>query len=58
MDSTLIIEYAEALANGGRSLMPRALAERRHALREIGLALAACEKSVQIIYERNLRPAM
>jgi hypothetical protein len=25
-------------------------------LRVIGLALAACEKSVQIIYERDLRP--
>jgi glutathione S-transferase len=26
-------------------------------LRLIGLALAACEKSVQIVYERQLRPA-
>jgi glutathione S-transferase len=57
MDSTLIIEYAEALAAGRRSLMPGALGERQHALREIGLALAACEKSIQIVYERNLRPA-
>lgn len=56
MDSTLILDYAEALA-GGKSLMPAGLAERRDALRCIGLALAACEKSVQIIYERNLRPA-
>ena len=31
--------------------------ERQHALRVIGLALAACEKSIQIIYERQLRPA-
>ena len=57
MDSTLIIEYAEALAAGRRSLMPSAPDERRHTLREIGLALAACEKSIQIVYERNLRPA-
>jgi glutathione S-transferase len=56
MDSTLIIEYAEALAGGRRSLMPHALAERQHALHDIGLALAACEKSISIIYERNLRP--
>jgi glutathione S-transferase len=56
MDSTLILDYAEALAGGRRSLMPRGIAERQHALRVIGLALAACEKSVQIIYERNLRP--
>ena len=56
MDSTLIIEYAEALAAPRRSLMPLGIAERQHALRVIGLALAACEKSVQIVYERNLRP--
>ena len=56
MDSTLIIEYAEALAAGRKSLMPGLLHERQHALREIGLALAACEKSIQIVYERNLRP--
>ena len=55
MDSTLILEYAEALARP-RSLMPARPAELQHALRVIGLALAACEKSVQIIYERNLRP--
>lgn len=57
MDSTLIIEYAEALATSRRSLMPASMAERQHTLRIIGLALAACEKSVQIVYERNLRPA-
>jgi glutathione S-transferase len=57
MDSTLILEYAEALVIPPKSLMPADLSERQHALRLIGLALAACEKSVQIIYERNLRPA-
>src|SRR5881296_1157490 len=57
MDSTLILEYAEALAAPRKSLMPKGVAERQHALRVIGLALAACEKGVQIIYERNLRPA-
>lgn len=56
MDSTLILEYAETLAAQRRSLMPKDIAERQHALRIIGLALAACEKSVQIVYERNLRP--
>ena len=55
MDSTLILEYAETLA-APRSLMPREPADRRAALRTIGLALAACEKSVQLVYERNLRP--
>ncbi|SDY43887.1 Glutathione S-transferase [Collimonas sp. OK242] len=57
MDSTLILDYAEALAAPGKSLMPAAIGERQHALRVIGLALAACEKTVQIVYERNLRPA-
>jgi len=56
MDSTLIIEHAEALAAPHRSLMPAGLAERQHSLRVIGLALAACEKAVQIVYERNVRP--
>ena len=56
MDSTLIIELAEALAAPGRSLVPTVLAERQRALRLIGLALAACEKAVQIVYERNVRP--
>jgi glutathione S-transferase len=54
MDSTLILEYAEALAQP-RTLMPSTLPELQRALRIIGLALAACEKSVQIVYER-MRP--
>jgi glutathione S-transferase len=55
MDSTLILHYAEALA-APRSLMPDSLPVLRHDLRVIGLALAACEKAAQIIYERGLRP--
>ncbi|ANJ55607.1 glutathione S-transferase [Pseudomonas silesiensis] len=57
MDSTLIIEYLEALAAPGKSLMPGGLDQRLRALRLIGLGLVACEKSVQIYYERTLRPA-
>lgn len=57
MDSTLILDYAESLAAPQKSLMPADPASRRNALYSIGLALAACEKSVQIIYERQLRPA-
>ena len=56
MDSTLILELAEYLAAPEQSLMPTGSAERQQALRVIGLGLAACEKSVQIIYERELRP--
>jgi glutathione S-transferase len=56
MDSTLIIQYAESLAAAGKSLMPTAPKARQHELRLIGLALAAYEKSVQTVYERQLRP--
>jgi glutathione S-transferase len=55
MDSTLILEYAEQLARP-RSLLPSGLPAVQHDLRLTGLALAACEKSVQIIYERSQRP--
>lgn len=55
MDSTLILQYAECLA--GRSLLPDEPAALQHELRLVGLALAACEKTAQIVYERGLRPA-
>lgn len=55
MDSTLMLQYAEALARP-RTLMPGGLAALQHELRLIGLALAAAEKGVQIVYERGLRP--
>lgn len=56
MDSTLILDYAETLTGPERRLMPAQLPERQHALHRIGLALAVCEKSVQIYYEHMLRP--
>ncbi len=56
MDSSLILDFAEALATP-RSLMPSALDMRQRALRTIGLALGACEKSVQLVYEQQLRPS-
>jgi len=56
MDSSLILEYAEARARP-RTLLPSGLQELQHDLRFTGLALAACEKSAQIVYERGLRPA-
>jgi glutathione S-transferase len=54
MDSGLIIDWLEAIA--GRSLWPSARVERQRALRLAGLALAACDKGVQIVYEQELRP--
>jgi glutathione S-transferase len=57
LDSTLIIDYAVTLAPEAHSLMPRAPKARLRATRLLGLSLAVCEKSVQLHYERVLRPA-
>ncbi len=54
MDSGLILEHIAHLAP--RSLMPADRAAHEIALRQLGLALAACDKTVSIIYERNQRP--
>src|SRR5512140_1593358 len=56
MDSTLILDYVEHCVATGRKLTPDGGPERREALRLVGLALAACEKCVQIHYEKSLRP--
>ncbi|HET7793865.1 MAG TPA: glutathione S-transferase [Rhizobacter sp.] len=55
MESSLILTYAEALVRP-RTLWPNTLPELQRALRLTGLALTACEKSAQIVYERGLRP--
>jgi glutathione S-transferase len=57
MDSSLILDYLEALAPADKKLLPQPPAARARDLQVLGLALAACEKSVQIVYEHNLRPA-
>ncbi len=56
MDSSLILQFVEATRTNGHSLWPTDHLELQHAFRAVSLALAACEKSVQIIYERKLRP--
>lgn len=56
MDSTLILDYIEGRVIPDKRLMPAEGAARREALRLIGLALAACEKCVQVVYEHNQRP--
>ena len=55
MDSTLIVDYLETCVEPGRALMPAGSPARREALRLIGLAMAACEKCVSIIYEKEQR---
>eukprot|EP00659_Diplonema_papillatum_P023247 gene23247-35621_t len=57
MDSGLILEYLEALAPAGSRLLPPSAPALARDLQVIGLALAACEKTVQIVYEHHLRPA-
>jgi len=54
MDSGLILEHLERLA--GRGLGPAGVADHARAQRILGLALAACEKTVSLVYEFNLRP--
>ena len=56
VDSGLIIDHLEAIAPGGRSLMPGEPEARREALQHLGVALIAMEKSVQLIYEKQHRP--
>lgn len=55
MDSGLILEYVERLAPASLTLTA-APEHFLHAQRLLGLALIACEKTVQAVYERNLRP--
>jgi len=57
MDSTLIIDYLESLVPANARLMLDDAKSRRDALKNIGVALLACEKAVQRYYELTLRPA-
>lgn len=56
IDSTLILDHLERLVAPERWLSPQGVAEHARAQRIVGLALAACEKTVQIVYETKLRP--
>jgi glutathione S-transferase len=56
MDSTLILDHLEGLVPPARRLMPQEGKARLEALRLTGFALAACEKCVQVVYEKNQRP--
>jgi glutathione S-transferase len=56
MESGLILDYLERLVPVARRLTPTEAAAHLRGQQLTGLALAACEKSVQIVYERELRP--
>ena len=57
MDSSLILDHLDRLVPPGRRLVPDDADAHARNQRLAGLALAACEKTVQLVYEFNLRPA-
>ena len=58
MDSTLILQYVEAARfPQGSPLWSQDAGQRLRQFRAASLALAGCDKSVQLIYETQLRPA-
>jgi len=57
MDSTLILDWLETTVAPEKRLMPPGGDARREALRITGLALAACDKCVSLVYEHEQRPA-
>ncbi|WP_186045841.1 glutathione S-transferase family protein [Burkholderia gladioli] len=56
LDSSLICDYLDHLVEPDRRLLPVDAAARLRSLELIGLALAAAEKTVQVVYECGLRP--
>jgi glutathione S-transferase len=56
MDSTLILQYAEAVAMPAARRTPTMPTELLRSQHLLGLALAACDKAVQIVYEGMVRP--
>jgi len=57
VDSSLILDYLDHKVEPSERLLPDEPDARRFALGVIGFALAAAEKTVQQVYERQLRPA-
>ena len=56
MDSSLIIQFAETAFAQGKSLWAKDAQLLQHQTRAVSLALAGCDKGVQWVYEKNLRP--
>ncbi|HKX07427.1 MAG TPA: glutathione S-transferase N-terminal domain-containing protein [Stellaceae bacterium] len=57
IDSAAILDWLDETVGPERGLLPRAGAERRHALRRIALATGAIDKAGMATYERVIRPA-
>jgi glutathione S-transferase len=56
IDSSLILDHIDHQVAPAERLLPEEPGARLQALSIIGLALAATEKAMQNVYERNLRP--
>lgn len=56
MDSSLILQFIEATKTKGKSLWSSNSIQLQHEFRAVSLALAACDKAVQYIYETKLKP--
>lgn len=56
MDSSFILDYLDELAGPDKALLPPYGPARRRSLVHIAHALAACEKTAQIVYEKRHRP--
>jgi len=56
MDSSLILQFVEAAKANGKTLWSKDAMQLQHEFRVVSLAMAACEKAVQCVYEVNLRP--
>ncbi|AOI65269.1 glutathione S-transferase [Burkholderia territorii] len=57
IDSSLIVDYLDHCVAPERRLLPDAADARLRTLVPVGFALAAAEKTVQVVYEHALRPA-
>ncbi len=53
MDSSLILAYVERLTDMNNSLMPVDIKSYQRAIRLISLGINACDKTVQVEYERQ-----
>lgn len=53
MDSSLILDYIRRLAGADSTLMPADIKSYQRAIRLVGLGINACDKTVQVEYERN-----
>jgi glutathione S-transferase len=57
IDSSLILDYLDRRVAPQQRLLPEEPGARTRALALAGLALAAMEKTVQVVYEYGVRPA-